>query len=227
MNRLVIFTVSILAFLSFSCDRLLLGPEEGKSPLPTNHASRFETVLDSLRYALDFPALAGAIMTDTGIVEAAAVGCRRYGGVVNVNVDDQFHLGSCGKSFTAVLLGLLVDEGKLNWTTTLPEIFPEYAETMRPEYRDVTVHDLLSHSAGFVRDPKLTLKIADPRDKRAEVVAWALRQIPAVKRGQQLYSNLGFTIAGAIAEKLADRPCVRSVRVTDRPSAVGQPARCA
>ncbi len=187
-----------------SCQRTILGPD-GAKPLPaTGHPSHLATVLDSMRYALDLPALAGAIMTDTGVVEAAAVGCRRYGGEENVTVNDQFHLGSCGKSFTAVLIGLLVDEGKLSWTTTLQEVFPDYAGTMRPEYRDVTVRDLLTHCSGFMRDPDLTLHASTPRERRAEVVAWALEQPPVVKRGQQLYSNLGFTIAGAVAEKVAE-----------------------
>lgn len=204
MKRFLVLALIITAVLFISCDKLILGPNEGRLPPPTIHASRFETVLDSLRYALDLPSLAGAIMTDTGIVEAAAVGCRRYGGAMNVTVDDRFHLGSCGKSFTAVLIGLLVDEGKLNWTTTLPKIFTEYSETMRPEYRDVTIRDLLSHGAGFIRDPELTLHAPTARERRAEVVAWALMQPPAVQRGTELYSNLGFIIAGAVAEKLAD-----------------------
>ena len=77
---------------------------------------------------------------------------------------------------------------------------------MRSEYRDVNLLDLLSHSAGFVRTADVALHTATPREQRAEVVAWALMQPPAVPRGQPLYSNLGFTIAGAIADRVADRP---------------------
>jgi len=194
----------LFSFSVFSCRDAILGPDESV-PLPAQHNSRFATILDSLRYTLDLPALAGAIMTDTGIVEAAAVGARRYGGPANVTVNDQFHLGSCGKSFTAVLLGVLVDEGRVQWTTTLPQIFPEYAGTMRPEYRDVSLLNILSHSAGFVRDPDFKLQSNTPKDQRAEVVAWALLQPPVVQRGQPLYSNLGFVIAGAITEKLTGR----------------------
>jgi CubicO group peptidase (beta-lactamase class C family) len=145
-------------------------------------------------------------MTDTGIVEAQSVGSRRYGGPVNVTNTDRFYLGSCGKSFTAVLLGLLVDEGKLNWTTTLSTVWPEYTGSMRAEYRDVTVRDLLSHGAGFIRDPDVSLQSSTPKDQRAEVVAWAVTQPPVRQRGQSLYSNLGFIIAGAIAEKLTGQP---------------------
>ena len=94
------------------------------------------------------PALAGAIVTDTGIIDAQAVGCRRYGGTANVTNNDQFHLGSCTKSFTAVLFGILVDDGLLAWDTKLSSVFPEYAQSMLPEYRDVTIRNILSHSAG-------------------------------------------------------------------------------
>lgn len=49
-------------------------------------------------------------------------------------------------------MGLLVDEGRIAWTTTLAEAFPELATRMRPEYRGVTVRDLLTHHGGLVRD---------------------------------------------------------------------------
>jgi len=206
-NKIILYTTIIsFSFLFLSCEKMILGPDGEKPPLPTQHASRLATCLDSMRYALDLPALAAAIITDTEIVDAQAVGCRRYGGPANVTNNDVFLPGSCGKSFTAVLLGVLVDEGKVSWMTTLPEIFPEYSNTMRQEYRDVNLLALLSHSAGFVRSPDLTLHSSAPKDLRLEVVAWALTQPPAVQRGQYLYSNVGFIIAGAIAEKLEGRP---------------------
>lgn len=201
-----ILIVALAALSSLTCDKTILGPDEPKVPLPTVHASQLATLLDSLRYALDFPALAGAIVTDDSILDAQAVGCRRYGGVENVTVNDQFHLGSNTKAITAVLLGVLVDQGLVSWDSKLPSIFPESAGTMRDEYRSVTLRNVLSHSAGFMRDPALGLHTSTPKEQRAEVVAWALSQPPAVPVGQYLYSNLGFIIAGAIAEKFTNRP---------------------
>ncbi|MGH7456712.1 MAG: serine hydrolase domain-containing protein, partial [bacterium] len=142
MKRFTVVMALLAALLSFSCEKLILGPEEKKPPLPTVHNTRLATLLDSLRYALDLPALAGAIVTDDSIIEAQAVGCRRYAGPANVTVNDRFHIGSNTKAITAVLLGLLVDEGRVSWTTTLPTIFPEHASSMRSEYRNVTVRDL-------------------------------------------------------------------------------------
>ena len=166
----------------------------------------FPTILEAFRHSLDLPALAGAIVTDEAVVEADAVGCRRYRGAANVALHDQFHLASCTKAFTATLLAILVDEGMVEWTTPLSAIFPDQAKAMRPEWRGVTLRDLLSHSAGLMCDPGLTYRARTPREERAEVTAWSLLQPPAGVRGRYLYSNMGYIVAGAIAELLTDRP---------------------
>jgi hypothetical protein len=77
---LLTFTVSLL----ISCEKVIMKPEGNKPSLPTKHASKLATILDSLRYELDFPAIAGAIITETSIIDAQAVGCRRYGGASNI-----------------------------------------------------------------------------------------------------------------------------------------------
>jgi len=87
--KTLLATIALLAaLLLFSCEKLLLDSEETKPPLPTMHESALATLLDSLRYALDLPALAGAIITTNGVVDAQAVGCRRYAGPMNVTNDD-------------------------------------------------------------------------------------------------------------------------------------------
>ena len=203
MNRFTITLVLFFIIIFTSCKKSITGPDE-KQPPPTIHNSALATLLDSLRYANNLPALAGAIVSDTSVIDAQAVGCRRYGGPANVTRDDQFHLGSNTKAITAVLIGILVDDSLLTWDSTLPSIFPEYTATMRAEYRSVTIRDILSHSAGFLSDPSLTLTTQTVKDQRAEVVAWALQQPPAIARGQYLYSNLGYIIAGAVVDKLTN-----------------------
>jgi len=203
MKAPVIGAVAAAAALAAGCQRAILGPDTVVNTPPTPHASRFATVLDSLRYALDMPALAGAIVTDSGTLQLAVVGSRRYGGPANVTEDDQFHLGSDTKAITATLLGVLVDEGKVGWTTTLSAVFPELAGSMRAEYRDVTLRELLSHSSGLLRDASPRFAGATPRDQRAALVTWALAQRPIGPRGVYSYSNVGYAIAGAVAERLA------------------------
>jgi CubicO group peptidase (beta-lactamase class C family) len=200
MIILVLFSLPIFTY----CKKNTVSPDV-QQPLPTIHDSALATLLDSLRYEYRLPALAGAIVSDTGAIDAQAVGCRRWGGLANVTNDDQFHLGSDTKAITAVLIGVLVNDGLLTWESTLPSIFPEYAETMRTEYRTVTVREILSHSAGFIADPTLTLTKTTLTEQRAEVLAWALAQQPANEKGIFNYSNLGYIIAGAIVDKVTGR----------------------
>src|SRR5205823_3881074 len=86
------------------------------------------------------------------IDEVAVSGLRRIGRSGQVRDGDAWLIGSCTKPMTATLIARLVDRGLLAWDTPLSAMLPELAETMRPEYRPVTLVQLLSHQSGLPRD---------------------------------------------------------------------------
>jgi CubicO group peptidase (beta-lactamase class C family) len=174
----------------------------GTNPPPPPPVNEISRILDSIRVARDLPAIGGAIVTRTGVSTVGVVGFRRAGGSVAVAATDKFHLGSMLKSMTSGLMGVLVDQGKVDWTTTLAAAFPELAATMRPEYRAVTLRDLLSQQSGLPRDPSVAFTDATPREQRASLVAWAVQQPSVTPRGVYYYSNVNYIIAGAIAERI-------------------------
>src|SRR4051794_22813049 len=102
------------------------------------------------RYEL--PALAAAVVKDGEIIAVGAVGTRKAGADLPVTVNDRFHLGSATKAMTALLAGMLVDEGKLRWNSTVADLFPELVEKMDPGLRRVTLEQLLSHTSGVPAD---------------------------------------------------------------------------
>src|SRR5208282_3291668 len=65
-----------------------------------------------------------------------------------ITLDDRFHLGSCTKAMTATLVAMLVEEGKLNWTTTLGEVFADTVKPMHPAWEKVTLRQVLAHRSG-------------------------------------------------------------------------------
>ena len=168
-----------------------------------NAATDIERILDSVRVARDLPAVGGAIVTRTQVT-LGVVGVRRAGGTIRATANDKFHLGSMLKSMTSGLMATLVDQGKVQWTTTLAAAFPELAATMRPEYRDVTLLDLLSQESGLPRDPTISFTDPTPREQRAKLVAWAVQQAGPTPRGTYYYSNVNYMIAGAIAERVTN-----------------------
>ena len=168
------------------------------------HAQSAEVarLLDSTARAAQMPAMAAAIVTRDSILVYEARGVRKRDDPTPVARDDRFEIGSNTKAVTAALVGLLVDDGRIAWTTTLAETFPELATRMRPEYRGVTVRDLLTHHSGLVRDAKGDFGDGSGREQRARFVPWVLAQRPASPRATLAYSNANYILAGAIIERL-------------------------
>ena len=176
-----------------------------------------EAVLETIRARHNLPALAAAVVRDGRVLAVGAVGVRKAGSDVRVTTEDCFHIGSCTKAMTATLVEMLVEQGKLAWSATLAEVFPDLADAMRPEYRKVALHEVLAHRAGLpgAADswPK-GMSFLDvhrlpglPRDQRREYLRRILAQEPAATPGETfLYSNAGYALLGAAAEKAADTP---------------------
>jgi CubicO group peptidase (beta-lactamase class C family) len=165
--------------------------------------SDFTRVLDSTRRATKMPAMAAVIVTRDSVLVYDAVGVRRLGDPTAITRDDRFPIGSNTKAVTAGLVGLLVDDGRLTWGATLAELFPELATLMRPEYRDVTLRDLLTHHSGLVRYVQKQFHDADARADRRRAIEWVLTRKPTSSRGVYAYSNANYVVAGAIVERLA------------------------
>jgi CubicO group peptidase (beta-lactamase class C family) len=83
------------------------------------------------------------------MLELVVVGVRRSGAPDLVTPADRFHIGSDAKAMTATMLATLVEKGKLGWDTTPSAVFPEAKDRILPDYRDVTLTDLLAHRAGL------------------------------------------------------------------------------
>jgi len=196
---------------------LALAAASMSSPAGDTSLVDIATELEPIREEYHFPALAAAVVFDGRLHALGVVGVRKDGSEAPVEPNDSLHLGSCTKAMTASLVCLLVEEGKLDWTTTLAEYFPELTDRMNAEYRSVTLVHLLSHRAGL---PSMTAGFApvnndllgeiiklDPRAQRRRVAEIVLSAAPLHSLGTQyLYSNVGYTIAGAIVEKVTDEP---------------------
>jgi CubicO group peptidase (beta-lactamase class C family) len=185
----------------------LCGPPAfpGAPPREDPEDARIAAALEAIRLEHRVPALAGAILTGDGIVAIGAAGVRKAGTGVAATVDDRWHLGSDTKAMTATLIGVLVDQGKLEWTTTLEQAFPDITGGFAPELRRVSLLQLLSHRAGLPANlPWFALVKPDRslREQRLEAVrALANVKLLSEPGSAYLYSNLGYVIAGAVVER--------------------------
>ena len=165
------------------------------------YAAELRRIVDSVRTAFAMPAMGAAIVAPDGRINVAVAGTRRASGGAAVTVDDRWHIGSNLKAVVGMLAGIGVDQGKIAWTSTVEEVFPELAARVGPEYRGLTLKEMLAHSAGFPRDPLGLPLSGTPREKRDSVVRWAVTQPPAAARGSFFYSNTDYIVAGAMLER--------------------------
>jgi CubicO group peptidase (beta-lactamase class C family) len=170
-------------------------------------------MLEEIRAKHHFPALAAAVVVDGKTVVTSAVGFRKNGGTEKVTADDKFHIGSDTKSMTATVAAMLVEQGKIAWTTTIGETFPNFKNDIHPDYRGVTLEQLLSQRGGAPANPPSDLWLkawaakGTPAEQRLAFIKGILARAPEAKPGTKfIYSNQGYAIAGVMLEKSAGKP---------------------
>lgn len=175
--------------------------------------------------------LAAAVLGGKRIIAQGVAGVRKRGSAERITLEDRFLLNSCTKPMTATLVAMLVEEGKLNWTTTLGELLADTVKPMHPAWEKVTVRQVLAHRAGLrldpdglarvfnlLRAPNASLRhgpelIRSPRERlgnlpeqRLEIARQALSRPPGIPPDTRYwYSNEGYILAGAVLEQLTGR----------------------
>jgi CubicO group peptidase (beta-lactamase class C family) len=117
---------------------------------------------------------------------------------VPVKPETIFQSGSVGKQFTATAVMMLVEEGKIGLEDPLSKFFPDGPAT----WKQVTIRELLSHTAGFTDYPKNfdMRKDYTEQDLRKIVEAIPFAYPPGTKWS---YSNLGYLTLGLVIHKVS------------------------
>ncbi|XP_060560761.1 uncharacterized protein LOC132720615 [Ruditapes philippinarum] len=117
-----------------------------------------------------------------------------------------FGIGSVTKSFTMVLLGILLTEKGLDWDTKVHDILGSDYEFI-DEYRskETTLRDLLSHRTGLAR-LDIGLFSGFPKSLSRAQLSMKMKYLPQLLpfRDRFLYNNFMFMYLGHIAEKLGE-----------------------
>ncbi len=201
----ILFRYSLLCFffffmtVSYSMKSALI-----RDPMPLRER------LEDIRHKHKLPAVAVAIVIGDNVVVALAVGQRKWGENVSVTRDDAFELGSVTKPITATLIGILIDQGKLDWDTTIGEVFPEMFPGHQIVYQNVTVRQLLSHTSGLPYTPTMKQKDIDAKgatviERRLAYVSAALADELAAPPGSKYIYSGGGIIVASMAEKLTGK----------------------
>ncbi len=151
---------------------------------------------------------------DGQVVFEAARGIAERNHGVPMRLDTKLNLGSMDKMFTAVVVGQLVDEGRLSFSDPVSKFLGGKGWT-KADLSKVRVEHLLSHTSGlgsyfndaYVRTARQLLRKVD--DYEPLVAEETLAFEPGTK---WQYSNTGFLLAGAVIEAVTGRDYFDVVR---------------
>lgn len=164
----------------------------------------------------------GAVLALTIPGEGEWTGTAGYADVANqipMEADHRMRAGSITKTFTAMLILQLVDEGKLSLDDSVDKWLPGLVEDTVDtpmSGKDITVRQLLNHTSGmgnFVFDDNWLFEYANNPTKQytpEELVKMTLAfpdteyyTVPIAAPGVEWnYSNTGYVLLGLIAEKV-------------------------
>lgn len=144
------------------------------------------------------PGLALALTDRERTIHHAEYGYADLAARTPVTPATLFEIGSIGKCFTAILCLRLAEAGTLDLHAPVTRYLPWFA--VRSDHAPITLHHLLSHTAG------ITVGTDATPDARSEV--WALRETetggPPGERFH--YSNVGYKTLGLVLAAATGRP---------------------
>ncbi|MEM1046868.1 MAG: serine hydrolase domain-containing protein [Pseudomonadota bacterium] len=142
--------------------------------------------------------------------EVVVAGNCHYRASQPVTHDAAWHIGSITKSFTAALIMRLIAQGRLELDQPIGELLSPPEMPMHPDWRAITMGEALSHTAGLRANVPIIDLFKQEGDDRVAARLQRLQAIwhraPGGRRGRFAYSNVGYVLAGAVAESIVGRP---------------------
>lgn len=163
----------------------------------------FDQWAEALMKEWSVPGMAVGAVKDGKVVLLKGYGFRNLEDRQPVTENTLMAIGSNSKSFTVVLMGQLVDEGKLDWDRPVRDYLPDFQ--LQDEYaaRNMRVKDLVTHVSGLPRHDDMWYG----RSLSREQIYQRLRHLEPTTslRGRYQYNNLMFLTAGYLLEKITGR----------------------
>jgi len=160
----------------------------------------------------DVPSAVIGIVKDGALVFTGSYGVKEVGKTEAPNSRTNYAIASNSKAFTSAMLGMLVDEGRLNWNDKVRDILPYFALYDSWVTDHVTIRDLLSHRTGLgtyngdVIWYKSTLS--------AEEIVKRVRYLPNAYefRAGYGYSNVMYITAGEVIRAVTGKSWAENVK---------------
>ncbi|MBN2206263.1 MAG: serine hydrolase, partial [Candidatus Aminicenantes bacterium] len=201
-NRLRTLAIGIVVVLGILIPRAAGAAAKEPAGLPPGLDAEIARIMK----AFEVPGLGLAVVKDGAVLTAKGYGVRKLGAPEPVDARTLFAIASNTKVFTAVALGLLVEEGKLEWDGPVVRWLPWFQLADPYVTRELTVRDLLVHRSGLGLGAGDLLIWPPSNLSRTEIVR-RLRHVPLRTsfRNAYAYDNVLFLAAGEVIRAVSGK----------------------
>ena len=202
----------ILALICLAAGaHLASAPQFGVSDRRTRLAAAFpeiDRLFSEFAKAGHVPGAAWGVIIDGELAHAGVTGLRDVDAKAPVDKDTVFRIASMTKSFTAMAILKLRDEGKLALDDPAERYVPELKDLRYPttDSPRITIRHLLTHSEGFPEDnPWGDQQLSETDESLSRMIREGIpfSNPPGVAYE---YSNYGFAILGRIVTRVSGQP---------------------
>ena len=163
----------------------------------------FDSYMEQVMKDWNAPGIGVGIVMGDKLVFAKGYGFRDYGKKLPYTITTTQPIASNSKLFTAVAVGLLVEDGKLRWDEPIKQFVPGIRFYNDELDRSVTIRDMLSHRSGVTRHDSIWYKSTFTRRELWDRLRYLEPTAPI--RTKFLYNNLMYTAAGQVIEELSGK----------------------
>jgi CubicO group peptidase (beta-lactamase class C family) len=193
--------MKFLLSLALVLSTLFAFAQKKVAPKNENRLQGIEEELDKVLKDWKGAGFAVAVVEKDKVIYAKGFGVKNLESKEPINENTLFAIGSCTKAFTATLVGMLAEEGKLSYDEPVRTYLPALQFYNNDMNNLITLRDMMSHKTGLPRhDLSWYLNQSENRDSLIQRIKY---QEPTFKPKEKYqYNNFMFLAQGVIIEKL-------------------------
>jgi CubicO group peptidase (beta-lactamase class C family) len=160
--------------------------------------------------ATGVPSASVAVVQGGKVAYVKAYGMARLEPPMPAEAGMQYSIGSISKQFTAAVVLLLVQDGKVKLDDPVGKYLPDLARA-----NEVTVRQVLSMTSGyqdFWPEDYVMTSMMKPATPQHILDVWAKKPLDFEPGTQWQYSNTNYVIAGRIAEIVGGKPLIEQLQ---------------
>jgi beta-lactamase class C len=171
-------------------------PDPDLQPL----VERFEAYVTHHLEQEGVPGATIAMVKDSSVIYLKTFGLKEQHTFDSINIHTAFRLASVSKGFAPVLVGMLVEDGVLNWDDRIIDFLPDFKMSKKRHTEELTIRHVLSHTTGL---PRHTYSNLLDEGWSYPEIRDMLRNVPVTHPVGAFYNyqNVAYSLVADVVEK--------------------------